>query len=102
MSSPRSKTPPPIKPVCATAMQSFDSLKAQGMRSLILDLRGNPGGLLTQAIKVANVFLPKGETIVSVRGRDDRFESRTYEASNSSPEDLPLVVLINHSSASAS
>lgn len=83
-------------------LQSIDGLKAQGMKSLVLDLRNNPGGLLTQAIKVANIFLRKGQTIVSIRGRDARFESRTHEAANPSPEEFPLVILINHSTASAS
>lgn len=83
-------------------LQAIEALKAQGMRALVLDLRGNPGGLLTQAIKVANIFLQKGQTIVSVRSRNDRFDSRTHEATNMSPEDMPMVVLINHGSASAS
>lgn len=83
-------------------LQAMDNLKSQGMKSLVLDLRNNPGGLLTQAIKVANVFLQKNQSIVSIKGRDVNSDSRTYEASNSSPEELPLVVLINRSTASAS
>lgn len=83
-------------------LQAMDNLKSQGMKSLVLDLRNNPGGLLTQAIKVANVFLQKNQSIVSIKGRDVTSDSRTYEASNSSPEDIPLVVLINRSTASAS
>jgi carboxyl-terminal processing protease len=85
--------------------EALGKLKDQSMRSLVLDLRGNPGGLLTQAVKVANVFLQKGQTIVSIRGRAsqvDAGESRTHQAINSSPEDIPLVVLINGNSASAS
>ncbi|MBL8149734.1 MAG: PDZ domain-containing protein, partial [Blastocatellia bacterium] len=76
-------------------VQALDILKAQGMKGLILDVRNNPGGLLSQAIKVANVFLQRGQTIVSIRGREDKFESRTHEATNISPEDMPLVVLVN-------
>jgi carboxyl-terminal processing protease len=83
-------------------VQAVESLKEQGMRSLILDLRNNPGGLLSQAVKVGSIFLQKGQTIVSIRGRDSRFESRTHESTNSTPEDMPLVVLINRNSASAS
>lgn len=83
-------------------LQSMEGLKAQGMKSMILDLRNNPGGLLTQAIKVSNVFLKKGQSVVSVKGRDKTIESRSYDATNLSPEDVPLVILINRSTASAS
>ncbi len=86
-------------------MEALGKLKDQGMRSLLLDIRGNPGGLLTQAVKVANVFLQKGQTIVSIRGRANQIdtgESRTHQATNNSPEEVPLVVLINGNSASAS
>ena len=71
------------------------------MRGVVLDLRNNPGGLLTQAIRVADAFLDKGE-VVSTRGRDPQ-EGERY---NATPGDLaegkPLVVLINGGSASAS
>jgi carboxyl-terminal processing protease len=78
-------------------------LKQRGMRQLILDLRGNPGGLLDEAIKVAEVFLPPGEKIVEVRGRDDQIGERVYETpDNNAPEMMPLVILINHRTASAS
>lgn len=83
-------------------LQALDNLKSQGMRSLVLDLRNNPGGLLAQAVKVGNVFLQNGQTIVSIRGRDDKFESRTHEATNPTPQNIPLVILINHGTASAS
>ncbi len=83
-------------------LQAMESLKSQGMKSMVLDLRNNPGGLLTQAIKVSNVFLQKGQSIVSIKGRDKSSDSRDHEASNPSPEDIPLVVLINRSTASAS
>lgn len=75
-------------------------LHGQGMQSLILDLRGNPGGLLTTAIEVADRFLPSG-TIVSTRGRlpsDNIRESAAY----ANTWKVPLVVLIDHGSASAS
>ncbi|KAF0239912.1 MAG: carboxyl-terminal processing protease, partial [bacterium] len=75
-------------------LQAMESLKSQGMKSMVLDLRNNPGGLLTQAIKVSNVFLQKGQSIVSIKGRDKSSESRAHEASNPSPEDIPLVILI--------
>lgn len=80
---------------------AIQDLKAQGMRQLILDLRGNPGGLLDQAISVASQFLPRGHTIVSVRGREHS-QPRVYQNTEADPEDFPLVVLINRGSASAS
>lgn len=83
-------------------LQAMEGLKSEGMKSLILDVRNNPGGLLTQAIKVSNIFLQKGQSIVSIRGRDNRTESRSHDANNSAPEDIPLVILINRSTASAS
>jgi carboxyl-terminal processing protease len=82
--------------------EAFTRLKAQGMRQIVLDLRGNPGGLLDQAIEVASEFLPRGQTIVSVRGRTEYREPYFYRSTVSDPEDYPLVVLINHNSASAS
>ena len=72
------------------------------MRQLILDLRGNPGGLLDQAIDVSSEFLPRGQVVVSVRGRSEYNEPIVYKSSGSEPEDVPLVVLINRGTASAS
>lgn len=76
------------------------SLHNQGMRSLILDLRGNPGGLLTTAIEVSNRFLPSG-TIVSTKGRNAN-DNSLETASHNNTWKTPLVVLIDHNSASAS
>jgi carboxyl-terminal processing protease len=80
---------------------AIKNLKAQGMRQLILDLRNNPGGLLDQANEVASEFLPRGKTIVSVRGREYN-QPVVYRSTGTDPEDFPLVVLINRNSASAS
>ena len=76
-------------------------LKGQGMTSLLLDLRGNPGGLVDAAVKVANNFLFRGQKIVSMRGRPTSFPTREVPAQNSQPEDFPLVVLVNRGTASA-
>ena len=81
---------------------AMTKLKAQGMRQVVLDLRGNPGGLLNQAIEVASEFLQHGQPIVSIRGRVEHKEPYTYRSTGTEPEDFPLVVLINHNSASAS
>ena len=64
-------------------------------------MRGNPGGLLNQAIDVASEFLPRGQVVVSVKGRTEYSEPIVYKSSGSEPEDVPLVVLINRGSASA-
>src|SRR5688572_25486667 len=82
--------------------EAITKLKSQGMRQLILDLRGNPGGLLNQAIDVASEFLPRGQVVVSVKGRTDYSDPIVYKSSGSDPEDVPLVILINRGSASAS
>jgi carboxyl-terminal processing protease len=76
-------------------------LKAKGMERLILDLRNNGGGLLDQAIEVAEQFLPRGASVVETRGRTrDSFQS--YRASGRRPPlDLPVVVLVNRGTASA-
>jgi carboxyl-terminal processing protease len=80
---------------------ALKGLKEQGMNSLILDLRDNPGGILEQAVKVAEKFLPAGQTIVTQRGRF-AIDSRDWKSKNNSPENIPLVVLVNRASASAS
>ena len=78
----------------------LDQLQEQGMRGLILDLRNDPGGLLSAAVEVADLFLADGE-IVSTRGRNT--QPRTFRAQKDSPfEDVPMVVLVNQNSASAS
>ncbi|MBL8187768.1 MAG: S41 family peptidase [Acidobacteria bacterium] len=81
---------------------AIERLKKEGMTSLLLDLRDNPGGLLRQAIQVAETFLPRGVEIVSVRGRDGRYQPQMYRSENSDPETMPMVVLINSDTASAS
>lgn len=72
------------------------------MKGLILDLRGNPGGLLEEAVKTANLFLPRGDTILSTRGRVPNW-NRVYQA-HADPLDvhIPLAILTNRHSASAS
>jgi len=82
----------------ASAMQE---LRRQGARSVILDMRGNPGGLLTDGIDVSQIFLDRGDLIVEVREREparaERFVSRTEDAY----ADLELAILVNERSASA-
>jgi carboxyl-terminal processing protease len=80
---------------------ALKDLRAQGMTSLILDLRANRGGLVDQAWKVSNEFLYRGQKIVSMRGRAPFFPDRELTASNNAPDDMPVVVLINGGTASA-
>lgn len=80
---------------------SIADLKKKGMKSLVLDLRGNPGGILEQAIAVVSKFVPGGQTVVSVKGSQGS-QPRELRATGGTVEDLPLVVLINGGSASAS
>src|SRR4029079_7874746 len=82
--------------------KAMKRLGEQGMRQLVLDLRGNPGGLLDQAIDVASEFLPRGQVVVSVKGRTEYSDPIVYKSSGADPEDVPLVVLINRGTASAS
>jgi carboxyl-terminal processing protease len=82
--------------------ESIAGLKKGGMRQMVLDLRNNPGGLLDQAIDVASEFLPRDKVIVSVKGRSEYHEPAIYKSNGTDPEELPLVVLINRNTASAS
>jgi carboxyl-terminal processing protease len=81
---------------------ALDKLEKRGMESLILDLRGNPGGLLDQAVKVAEKFLPRGQLVVSTEGRDAKQRSEYRATGRDKHTHLPVVVLVNSGSASAS
>jgi carboxyl-terminal processing protease len=81
---------------------ALKNLSGQGMRRLLLDLRGNPGGPLDQAIRVTNRFLSRGSLIVYTRGRVPNSAQNYLATEASEYTQLPLVVLINRSSASAS
>lgn len=82
--------------------EAIKKLEEQGMRQLVLDLRGNPGGLLDQAIDVAGEFLPRGQVVVSVKGRTEYSDPMVYKSLGSDPTGVPLVVLVNRNTASAS
>jgi carboxyl-terminal processing protease len=77
------------------------ALDADHLSALILDLRDNPGGLLNQAIEVSDFFLPRGDLVVSTKGRAEG-SAKTFKAPNLEKIRIPLVVLINRHSASAS
>lgn len=83
-------------------IKSFMELKEQGMKELVLDLRGNGGGLLIEAVKIVNMFVKKNQTVVTTKGRVED-ENRTYKTMGDALDlEIPLVVLVNGSSASAS
>ena len=84
-------------------IDAFKDMKVNsGLKGLVLDLRGNPGGLLNEAISMANIFINRGQEIVYTKGKNkdwDKSYKARYEAIDT---DIPLAVLINRSSASAS
>ncbi|MFN6965117.1 MAG: S41 family peptidase [Pyrinomonadaceae bacterium] len=77
-------------------------LRKRGMKSLLLDLRGNPGGILEQAIEVVSRFIPENNVVVSVKGRTNYAKERQHLSRGGATIDTPVVVLINGGSASAS
>jgi carboxyl-terminal processing protease len=77
-------------------------LRAKGMKRLLWDIRANPGGPLTQAIKVSGEFLKRGEMVVYTKGRVANSSSENFATDDSEFTDLPMVVLANRNSASAS
>ena len=80
--------------------EALQDLHRQGATSIVLDLRGNSGGILEQAARVAEEFLPQGSVILSQRGRY-AFDNRTWKSSNANFEKLPVVVLVDSKTASA-
>jgi carboxyl-terminal processing protease len=80
---------------------ALKKLDQKGMQSLVIDLRGNPGGLLDQAVKVCEKFLQKGKLVLTTEGRNKRNDQRYIAAGTNPRTKLPLVVLVNGGSASA-
>lgn len=91
-------TPGAGKEVEAAVVQ----LKAKGAKKIILDLRNNPGGLLREAINIVNVFIPKGNEVVATKGKVQDWNKSYSTLNNPVDTEMPLVVLTNQSSASAS
>ncbi len=83
--------------------KAIEDLKSKGMRALVIDLRNDPGGLLTQAVKVSDLLLPKGKLIVYTKGRTKEDQMRFVSQEKPVlPPTFPMVVLVNAGSASAS
>ena len=81
---------------------ALKDLKAQGAKSIILDLRGNPGGLLREAVNVVNLFVPKNQLVVTTKSKVKKYNRTYYTKKDPIDIEIPVVVLINGSSASAS
>lgn len=81
---------------------ALKNLKQKGMTELILDLRGNPGGYLSQAVDVADLFIDGEKKIVYTEGRREDANEEYFASKTSDYEKMPLIILINHGSASAS
>ncbi len=82
--------------------KAFEALKEQGITNLILDLRSNPGGLLSEAVNISNFFLPKGKVITTTKAKVKKWSNIYLSRNEPLDLDIPIVVLINGSSASAS
>lgn len=83
-------------------VDALNDLNNQGMKQLVLDLRGNPGGYLNQAFKIADLFIPGKKKIVYTKGRRSEFNEEYYASEPSPFEKIPLIILVNKGSASAS
>jgi carboxyl-terminal processing protease len=81
---------------------ALKELKTQGAKSIILDLRNNPGGVLSEAVNVSNVFIPKNKLIVSTKGKVEEWNRAYKTLNNALDDDIQLAVLVNGESASAS
>lgn len=82
--------------------EAVSKLKKQGMTKLILDLQGNPGGYLDQAVDIADEFLAKGEKIVFTKGQETKYNEDHFATQQGDFEQGDLIILVNESSASAS
>ncbi|WP_297333516.1 S41 family peptidase [Flavobacterium sp.] len=82
--------------------QALQQLKTEGAKRIILDLRGNPGGLLNEAVNVCNLFVPEGEIIVTTKSKNEKYNN-TYKTTKAPVDtEIPLAVLVDGKSASAS
>ncbi|MBT8260527.1 MAG: S41 family peptidase [Bacteroidia bacterium] len=81
---------------------AINNLKVDGADKLILDLRGNPGGLLNEAIKIVNFFVPKGQLVVTTKSKVDKYNQTYFTKRDPLDLEIPLVIIIDEGSASAS
>lgn len=82
--------------------QAVIAMKEAGAKSILLDLRENPGGLLNEAVNICNIFLPKGKLVVTMKGKIAEFNSTHLTENAPTDLEIPVAVVINRNSASAS
>ena len=87
---------------CREVRDALEEVRRQGAKRLVLDLRGNPGGAVNEAVDIANLFLPKGKKVVYTKGKMARTNREYYTATEPVDSLMPLVVLVDGGSASAS
>lgn len=87
---------------CREVREALDDVLRQGATRLVFDLRGNPGGAVNEAVDIANLFLPKGKKVVYTKGKMTRTNREYYTATEPVDSVMPLVVLVDGGSASAS
>ena len=90
------------KKASSETRDALEKLKADGAKQIILDLRGNPGGLLNEAVNICNLFVPKGEIIVTTKSKNEKYNN-TYKTTREPVDtEIPIVVIVDGKSASAS
>ena len=82
--------------------EALEKLKDDGAKQIILDLRGNPGGLLNEAVNICNLFVAKGETIVTTKSKNSKYNNTNKTTREPVDTEIPLVVIVDGKSASAS
>lgn len=88
--------------VSGAIKESYLKLKSEGMKRLVLDLRGNGGGLMPEAINIVSLFVPKGSLVVSSKGKDEQSRKEYRTVTEPLDTEIPLIVLVDRSSASSS
>lgn len=86
----------------AETIAAIRALKAEGAKKIILDLRGNPGGLLSEAVNVVNIFVPQNQLVVTTKSKVKKYNKTYYTQKQPLDTEIPVVVLIDGRSASAS
>jgi carboxyl-terminal processing protease len=82
--------------------EALEKLKEQGATQIVLDLRGNPGGLLNEAVNICGLFVPKGETIVTTKSKNSKFNNTNKTSRDPIDTEIPLTIIVDGKSASAS
>lgn len=90
------------KKASSETKEALEKLKNDGVTQIVLDLRGNPGGLLNEAVNICNLFVPKGETIVTTKSKNEKYNN-TYKTTREPIDtEIPIAIIVDGKSASAS